>query len=241
LLSPSLVRGTIGQQISEREGDVDFYRVPPGPGPRALHARLQGIPGVDLVLELFDGKGERIAKSDSRGAGRGEWLQPTSIGSGEVYVSVREVRIEGTRPIANALDPYGLTARWGAPQRDWESEPNDSASMATPVTRGQRLRGYLGSAEDRDWFAIQFAGAKTLKAKVNAPRGVDVVVLRDEEGKRTVDRAAAGEDEELTLEADGGKPILVGVARKPSKKDPKEEDVEGLDEPYELTFEWPEE
>ena len=67
-------------------------------------------------------------------------------------------------------------------------------------------------------------------------------MLRDEDGKRTIDRSAAGEDEELSLEGNGDRPILIGIARKPStKKDPKERDVEGLDEPYELTFEWPDE
>ena len=43
----------------------------------SVHARLEGIPGVDLVLELFDAQGRRIAKSDARGHGSGEWLQPT--------------------------------------------------------------------------------------------------------------------------------------------------------------------
>src|SRR5262245_12267069 len=236
LLAQSPVRGTIGAPLNDRESDVDYYRVPAGKGPRALHARLEGIPGVDLVLELFDAQGRRIAKSDARGRGLGEWLQPTAIGPTEAYLAVREVWIDGTPPTANALDPYTLTARWGPPQQQWEIEPNDWAAAATPLSASGRMRGYLGSAEDRDWFSITPAKTGLVMGTVNAPAGVDIVVFRDEDAKKVVNKRGAGDDEQFALDGEAGKPLFIGIARKlDAKKDPKEQALQGLEDPYELT------
>jgi hypothetical protein len=234
LLPQGSVRGTIGAPINDRESDVDYYRVPAGKGPRSLHARLEGIPGVDLVLELFDGQGRRIAKSDARGRGLGEWLQPTAIGSTEAYLAVREVWIDGTPPTANALDPYTLTARWGPPQPGWELEPNDWPAAATPLA-GERMRGYLGSADDRDWFTLTPTKTGLVMGSVNAPEGVDIVVFRDEDGKKVVNKRGAGDDEQFALDGEAGKPLFIGIARKlDAKKDPKEQALQGLEDPYEL-------
>jgi eukaryotic-like serine/threonine-protein kinase len=229
------MRGAIGAPLNDRESDADYYRVPASKGPRVLHARLEGIPGVDLVIDLYDGQGRRVAKSDARGRGLGEWLQPTSIGPTEAYLAVREVWIEGTKPTANALDPYTLTARWGPPQPDWELEPNDWPTAATPLDGG-RMRGYLGSAEDRDWFSITPTKTGLVMGSVNAPAGVDVIVFRDEDAKKVVNKRGAGDDEQFALEGEAGKPLFIGLARKlDAKKDPKEQALQGLDDPYELT------
>jgi serine/threonine-protein kinase len=237
LLPQGALRGTIGATINDREGDVDYFRVPAGKGPRTLHARLEGIPGVDLVLELFDAQGRRIAKSDARGRGVGEWLQPTAIGPTEAYLAVREVWIEGTPPTANALDPYTLTARWGPPQPDWELEPNDWPTAATPLSASGRVRGYLGSAEDRDWFSITPTKTGLVMGTVDAPAGVDIIVFRDEDAKKVVNRRGAGDDEQFALDGEAGKPLFIGIARKlDGKKDPKEQALQGLEDPYELVI-----
>jgi serine/threonine protein kinase len=235
LLTQGAVRGTIGAPLNDRESDVDYFRVPAGKGPRVLHARLEGIPGVDLVLELFDAQGRRIAKSDARGRGLGEWLQPTAIGPTEAYLAVREVWIDGTPPTANALDPYTLTARWGPPQAEWELEPNDIPAAATPLPASGRVRGYLGSAEDRDWFSLTPAKTGLIMGTVDAPAGVDIIVFRDEDAKKVVNKRGAGDDEQFALEGEAGKPLYIGIARKlDGKKDPKEQALQGLDDPYEL-------
>ncbi len=229
------IRGAIGAPLNDRESDVDYYRVPAGKGPRAVHARLEGIPGVDLVIDLYDAQGRRIAKSDARGRGLGEWLQPTSIGPTEAYIAVREVWIDGTKPTANALDPYTLTARWGPPQPEWELEPNDWPTAATPLSGGARVRGYLGSGEDRDWYVITPTKTGLVMGSVNAPAGVDVIVFRDEDGKKVVNKRGAGDDEQFALEGEAGKPLFIGIARKlDGKKDLKEQALQGLDDPYEL-------
>ncbi|HEX3904622.1 MAG TPA: serine/threonine-protein kinase [Polyangia bacterium] len=232
------LRGTIGKRGADGQGDVDYFRIPAGKGVRAVDARLEGIPNVDLVLELYDAQGRRVAKSDEHGKGWGEWLQPTTIGPGEAYLAVRELWVEGLKPTEDAPDPYALTARWGPPQVGWEVEPNDWPVAATPLGAPGRVRGYLGRADDRDWFEISVDHACTLTGSVTAPAGVDLVLLRDPEGKRPIDKQGAGGSEEFALLARPGTPVLIGIARKlPLGPDLREQPLQGLDDPYELKVE----
>jgi hypothetical protein len=231
----SPLRGTIGKLGADGHGDVDYFRIPAGKGRRAVDARLEGIPNVDLVLELYDAQGRRIAKSDERGRGLGEWLQPTTIGPAESYLAVREFWVQGEKPTEDASDPYTLTVRWGAPQAGWEIEPDDWPAAATPVAAPGRVRGYLGRADDQDWFAVTVERPGTLIGTVTAPAGVDVVLLHEPDGKRSIDKRGAGESEEFALPAQPGRPVLIGIARKlPPGADGKQQPLEGLDDPYEL-------
>jgi eukaryotic-like serine/threonine-protein kinase len=238
LASGKPARGAIGPLIEGGHADVDYFRVPVGQGARVARARLEGIPGMDLVLELFDAQGRRIAKSDAHGRGGGEWLQPLSIGPAEVFFAVREVWVEGQKPLENPNDSYVLTVSWGPPQVGWEIEPNDWEAAATPVPPGTSMRGYLGAAEDKDWFAITPATSGRMSVRATVPEGVDMVLLHDEAGKRTTNKAGSGEDEEVVLDVQAGRPALIGLARKlPPRRGPKEDDLAGLDASYELRAE----
>lgn len=196
---------------------------------------------MDLVLELFDAQGRKVAKADAHGLGWGEWLQPISIGPAEAYLLVRQVWIEGMPPKENVTDRYTLTAHWGPPEAGWEVEPNDWEASATPLGAGESVRGYLGSAEDRDWFSITPSSNGRLQGRVSAPAGVDLVLLHDGAGPM-INRRGPGQEEEYSLPAVAGKPILIGVTRKIAVEnnkdaDPKSETLAGLDEPYELRSE----
>ena len=90
------------------------------------------------------------------------------------------------------------------------------------------MRGYLGSGEDRDWFVITPTKTGLVMGTVNAPAGVDVIVFRDEDGKKVVNKRGAGDDEQFALEGEAGKPLFIGIARKlDGKKDPKEQAAAG--------------
>jgi hypothetical protein len=104
------VQGSIG---AAREGrpDFDYYRIPPGPGPRAVTAQVGGVPDLDLVLELYDERGRLVARSDDAGSGGGERLS-SAIGGGEAFLRVRPVWIAG-QPPAQSSRPYLLTVDWG--------------------------------------------------------------------------------------------------------------------------------
>ena len=243
------VQASIDKMLEGGRGDLDYFQIPRGRGPRAVSARLQGIPDVDLVLELFDAQGRRIAKADARGRGWGEWLQPTALGPAGGYLLVREEWVEGQTPIEDAADRYTLTAHWGPPEPGWESEPNDWKEAATPVTVGRSMRGYLGSADDKDWFALTPSADGRLVGRVRAPAGVDVAVIYGDRGAAGApteappadapgDHAGPGRDEEFSLLAHAGQPVLIGVTRKlAAAADSKLEGVPGLEEPYELRSE----
>jgi serine/threonine-protein kinase len=243
------VQGKIGALIEGGQADVDYYRIPSGRGARVASARLEGIPGVDLVLELFDAQGRRVAKSDAHGRGWGEWLQPTSIGPTEAYLAVRQVWVEGEKPVENVPEPYALTVQWGPPQPGWELEPNDWEAAATPVPGGGSVRGYLGSPEDVDWFVIMPDKPGPMLVRVSAPAGVDVVLALGEEAeqgqgqpgkdtrgaRRKINAQGPGGEEQVTAQVTPGRPVLIEVSRKlAAGRDPKAQDVPGLDEPYEL-------
>jgi serine/threonine-protein kinase len=232
LASGRPVRGTIGAPGESAHGDIDYFRVPIGKGARVVRARLEGTPGTDLILELFDAQGRRIAKGDAHGRGGGEWIQPFSIGPAEAFIAVREVWVEGQEPTQDPHDSYGLTATWTAPPEGWEIEPNDWTAAATAVAPGASVRGYLGETDDKDWFAITPTATGRLEVRVAVPAGVDVVLLHDTAGKGSTNQAGPGEDEHATWDAQAGKNILVGVSRKPLEKG---DEVTGLDAPYELT------
>jgi serine/threonine-protein kinase len=229
------VRGSIGAALEGGNPDVDFFRVPVGKGARVVSGRVDGVPGLDLVLELFDAQGRRLAKSDVHGRGGGEWIQPTSIGPAEAFVSVREMWVQGQKPTEAPNDPYTLTVNWGPPKTGWEIEPNDWQEAATPVPPGTSIRGYLGDADDKDWFVVVPATNGILRVHVTAPDGVDIVLLHDSAPKRATNKGGPGDAEEAALEATAGKPVVVGVERRMPRGNLKDADLGGFDSPYELT------
>jgi eukaryotic-like serine/threonine-protein kinase len=233
------VTGSIGEVLEGGKPDLDYFQIPAGKGARAVSARLQGIPDVDLVLELFDAQGRRVAKADARGRGGGEWLQPTALGPAGGYLQIREEWVEGQPPTENAGDRYTLSAHWGAPEPGWEIEPNDWKEVATPIAVGRAIRGYLGSADDKDWFSFTPDRSSHMTVRVRAPAGVDIALLRgDPEGSPPVDQQGPGHAEEMSGVVAGGQPAFVGVARKAVEgADPKVDGVAGLEEPYELRVE----
>jgi serine/threonine-protein kinase len=234
LASGRPVRGAIGRALEGGTPDIDYFRVPMGRGARVVSARLEGVPGLDLVLELFDAQGRRLAKSDVHGRGAGEWLQPTSIGPAEAFVAVRAVWLQGQRPTEAPGDAYTLTVSWGPPRTGWEIEPNEWEAAATPVPVGTSVRGYLGDEDDKDWFVVTPGASGRLHVRVTAPDGVDVTLLEDANGKHVTNKVGPGEAEEMSFEAAAGAPTLIGIQRKLPRGNLKDADLGGFDSPYEL-------
>jgi serine/threonine-protein kinase len=235
LASGRLVRGAIGRALEGGTPDVDYFRVPVGRGARVVSARLEGVPGLDLVLELYDAQGRRLAKSDVHGRGAGEWLQPTSIGPAEAFVAVRAVWLQGQTPAEAPGDAYTLTVSWGPPRTGWEIEPNEWEAAATPVPVGTSVRGYLGDEDDKDWFVVTPGASGRLHVRVAAPDGVDVALLQDAGGKHVTNQAGPGEAEETSFDAIAGAPTLIGVQRKLPRGNLKDADLGGFDSPYEIS------
>jgi hypothetical protein len=223
------VSGRVGDPTPAGEPDFDYYRLPPSKGRRAVTAVLTGVPDVDLVLELYDEQGQRLAKVDGARKGGTEVLGPVAAPPGDTYVRARPVWSVGEPPAKGSPTPYELTVDWEVPRPDWELEPNDSPEDATLLKEGISS-GRLYAAEDEDWFKLKVPPGEHVEGKVEGIEGIDLVVLAGSERKR-VDTGGLGNDEtfELTPGKDGR--AFFAIIEQPPRKGGKAA-VPEREEPY---------
>jgi hypothetical protein len=139
-----------------------------------LRAELSRLPNMEIMLEVFDATGRKEAEADNGGLGEGELIPNLRVGPGEHYVAARQVWVAGRAATENVSDFYTLTATWSPIEAGRESEPDDSPAAALPIAVGQTVRGYLGRAEDVDYWAVGGAGGGTLTGAVTGVAGVDL-------------------------------------------------------------------
>ena len=173
------IRGQIGKRISAEESDRDFYRFRvDGSAPMVLRAEVTGIPNMELMLEVFDGTGKKIVEADNGGVGDGEIVPNLRVQPGEHYVAVREVWTAGRPATENVSDWYTLTATWKPIEAGHETEPDDVASAALPITVGETMRGTLGRLDDVDYYYVRGGkGGGTLAGEVTGVPGADLRVV----------------------------------------------------------------
>ena len=70
--------------------------------------------------------------------GDGEIMPNLRLAPGEHYIAVREVWTAGRPATENVSDWYTLTATWKPVEAGHESEPDDVASAALPLTASAR-------------------------------------------------------------------------------------------------------
>ncbi|MDB4970741.1 MAG: serine/threonine protein kinase [Myxococcales bacterium] len=169
------VKGQVGKRIALEESDRDFYRFRVAGGEAmVLRAELSGIPNMELMLEVFDAQGKRVAEADNGGVGDGELIPNLKLGPGEHYIAVREVWTAGRPATENISDWYTLTATWAPPTVGHEVEPDDSAGTALAVAPAEPMRGYLGRVDDVDYYYVRGEGGGTLSGEVTGVAGADV-------------------------------------------------------------------
>lgn len=174
------IKGQIGKRIAVEESDRDFYRfVVEGAEPVVLRAEVSGLPNMELIMEIFDGAGNKIADIDNGDVGDGEVAPNLRIAPGEHYIAVREVWIAGQPATENVSDWYALKASWTPIAPDRESEPDDSVADALPTAIDQPMHGYLSRADDVDYYYLRGEGGGTISGEVSGVAGADfrVVVL----------------------------------------------------------------
>jgi hypothetical protein len=177
--------------------DIDFYRIEAGPA-RVVALRASGAAadegGVDLVLELHDGDGKPIARSDRGPAGALEGLPNAPLARDAAYfVSVGQfvkkgrskkkkkkgAETEEAAASAGAASAYQLTIEMVSPAAEEEAEPNDEAAEARPVLLGEERTGYLGWSKDQDVWKLSlegFSGGFALDVAVDAVEGVPLAL-----------------------------------------------------------------
>ncbi|WPB73879.1 ABC transporter substrate-binding protein [Archangium violaceum] len=148
--------------------DEDWYRLAPA-SPRVADVSVTGIPGGDMLLEVYDAPGIRSASINSGGDGKPERF-PNLYVERERWVRVASAR-KGTG------GAYTLEVRYHSPEDGVEREPNDRAVDATPMQFGQAVSGFIGHAADEDWYRLELpeppAGATPPPAPAPTPNPAD--------------------------------------------------------------------
>jgi len=126
--------------------DEDWYRLAPD-SPRVADVSVSGLPGGDVLLEVYDAPGVRSASINSGGDGKPERFP-------NLYVErERWVRVVSARKGTGGA--YTLELRYHTPEDGVEREPNDRAVDATPMPLGQAVAGFIGHAADEDWYRLE--------------------------------------------------------------------------------------
>jgi eukaryotic-like serine/threonine-protein kinase len=175
------IKGQIAKRIAVEESDRDFYRFAvKGSAPMSLRAQVSGLPNMELVLEVFDGAGNKLADVDNGDVGDGEVAPNLRVAPGEHYIAVREVWIAGRPATENVSDWYTLTATWKELAADRETEPDDDVADAIKVDVASgtaTMRGYLSTADDVDYYVLGGNGGGVLSGDVSAVEGADVRIV----------------------------------------------------------------
>ncbi len=126
--------------------DEDWYRLAPGSA-RNAEINVTGIPGGDVMIEVYDRDRNRLGSVNSEGEGKPERL-PNLYVEGERFVRIASAR-------KGSGGAYTLTLSYRRPSDGEEREPNDRAVDAHPLALGQAVAAYVGHAGDADWYRIE--------------------------------------------------------------------------------------
>jgi hypothetical protein len=197
--------------------DVDHWKLSLAgfSGGYVLDLAVDGVEGVDLVVDLLAPDGRSIA---SRKGARGRGVLVRGF-LPEVGARHWLARVSGAR--SNPEEAYRLRTIARELEQGYEAEPNDDEKQAIvvgPLGEGEdgERRGYL-DAGDVDVY--RFEGAReplTLSVSLVPPSGVDLVVRVLRPGGKEVAKAdggKAGVTEVLdAIRLPGGEALLVAVS-----------------------------
>lgn len=178
-----LLGATVHGKI-DPEPDVDHYRIDVTQA-GSLSVMASGLEGLDVVLEIEDGSGNVIARSDRGGARLREGVPNLGVTPGRYTAVVqakqpvaskkkppKQAAPEPARPIGG---PYEITAGMVTPAAGAEHEPDDDRGEANDLIAGDTGTGYLGWAGDADvWkVSVEALSAKNaLDVELSAVEGV---------------------------------------------------------------------
>jgi serine/threonine protein kinase len=235
------VSGQIGKRPSKHQPDVDFFKIDvtsPVVEPQQLHAKVSGLPNIDLTLQLYDSFGESLLQVDSTGVGGSEQITNWPVMPGTYYLLVREYWTPqaGRLPSENISDSYTLEVDWRVQDPSWEKEPNDNRKLATKIELERPVKGYLGAADDKDVYRVMAPPGK-LEGVVSELPSVDIVLELWKSGAKKallVDEQGLSKGETIvSLKSDGKKPVYVVVRRKNDKKR-EQPTIPSVDKPYSI-------
>ena len=182
------MRGTL-----DPDTDVDRYRITASQA-GALSVMVSAV-DADLALEIEDGKGTVVAKSDRGGVRTAEGVPNLGVQPGRYTAVVRLVKHKARKPASPASPPvYELTVQPATPGPNGEREPDEDRGTANDLIVGDTGTGYLGWSGDVDvWkLSVEALSAKdAIDVEVSAVDGVAFdVEVDDGVGQMLVHRKA---------------------------------------------------
>ncbi len=183
----------------------------------SLNVDLSGVPGIDPILELYDGNGYKLREVDGSGPGQPEILRNFGV-RGPMQLLMR---LRGKARSANAAAPYEILTELIPYAGKTEFEPNDQRLDATPLSQDS-VTGQISHAGDVDWYRIEAASGtrQLLSARLGALPGMDLELrLSDEFGAAllTIDNMGREAPETLTGLGLSGTTVYLTVSEKGRK------------------------
>ncbi len=129
--------------------EADWFKFYTSDKTNVLSIEITSIPDIDPVIELYNNLGFLIKKADSLGIDEPEILKNFGIyQKGEYYIKVYNKNIN----YQNDTIPYQLYLNLNKINSQFEMEPNDSLSKATPIQT--HIKGYINPVYDIDWYTF---------------------------------------------------------------------------------------
>jgi hypothetical protein len=155
----TLVSGSL--QADAARVDEDWYLLFTN-HPRTVDVRVTGIPGTQLLLEVYDVARNRLTLVTGEGEGAAVRLPNLQVKDKLL------LKLSSTRKGAGGA--YTLSLLFQESPGGFEVEPNDRAADATDVTstpEGQGpwvVKGFVSHAADEDYYRLVLAAADTADA-----------------------------------------------------------------------------
>ncbi len=142
--------------------DEDWYALSASL-PQTATVKVACPPAADIAIEVVDSAKTVLAQVNSGGVGEAETLPAIDV-SGRVLIRVVSVK----KGVGGA---YQLSVSFDARKPGFELEPNERRVDATAVVFGQAVSGFLGHADDVDWFRYEFPATANTEPTAEAADG----------------------------------------------------------------------
>lgn len=188
--------GTTLRGRIEPEADADFYTLEVK-DPGALTVEVKEVDGMDLTLEILDGGGSVIAKSDRGGVKAREGVPNLGVTPGRYTLVVRAKKPPAVKPVrpvkaakkgaaapaggaaAMATPVYEITAKVAPVAATAEREPDDDRGTANDLIVGDTATGFIGWSGDADvWkLSVEALSAKNVvDVEISGVEGVALML-----------------------------------------------------------------
>jgi hypothetical protein len=191
--------GAIGRGRITSDSDTDYYRVEVDK-PGVLQVSLSGVEGMDLSLELLDGTGASVGKSERSGARIREGIPNAGVMAGKYVLVVKQAAKKKPKAakaakkgaatvdagvgsgsagsadaVASTAPVYELVAQLVPLAAGGEREPDDDRGTANELIVADNAVGFVGWSGDKDVWKLSvetLSDKNALDVQVSAVEGV---------------------------------------------------------------------